>query len=437
MSMKTKTARRTLRVVGLLAASTLALSTAACGGGSAQSDPNTLTVWWYESPESAMGQSWNAALEDFKADHPGVTVKFEQKTWDQIQKSGQMILNSNDVPDVIEYAKGNATAGNVAKAGLLTDLTDEATKRGWLDELPATVQTVGRYDQNGLMGSGQLYGIPTYGEYVSVFYNKDALAAKGLAVPTTVAEFENVMKAFTADGVTPLALGASDYPITHLIYQLALSQADKQWVDNFQFFKGDVDFNDKAWTYAAQTTADWVKKGYISADSTGIDAENAGTGFEKGTYPFFVSGSWWDGEFKSKITSFQWGTFPFPGSSFAPGSGGNLLVVPKNAKNKELAYDFLDDTLSKKTQNAMGNAGGVPVAADASAVTDPVGQMAVAGFTQLTDADGLAYYPDWPVAGYYDVLLSQAQSLVNGTSTPQEYLDAIGKAYDTGRPATK
>ena len=90
-----------------------------------------LKLWHYEKADSAMGISWDDALKDFQAKYPDVKVEFELKTFDQIQQTGQMILNSDEVPDVMEINKGNATAGLYAKQGLLTDLTDVATKRGW------------------------------------------------------------------------------------------------------------------------------------------------------------------------------------------------------------------------------------------------------------------------------------------------------------------
>jgi raffinose/stachyose/melibiose transport system substrate-binding protein len=429
--------KRLGKAIAVLATTGVALGLAACSGGgdrqAGQGDSQTLTVWWYEAPESAMGTSWQQALEAFEAEHPDVTVKFEQKTWDQIQKSGQMILNSGNVPDVMEYAKGRATAGAVASTGLLTDLTDVATERGWLDKLPSSVQTVGRYDENGLMGDGPLYGVPTYGEYVSVFFNKDMLAERGLQPPASIGEFESVMQAFVDDGITPLALGSGDYPIVHLVYELALNKADEDWVRALQFFDGDMDFHDEAWTFAAQTVADWVDKGYIAPDSTGIDAANAAQGFQAGTYPFMVSGSWFGGEFKKNITDFEWGTFPFPGNNLTAGSGGNIFVVPENARNKELAYEFIDLALGQEAQDTMGNHGGVPVAANPEAVTDPVGQMTAADFAAILEQDGLAYYPDWPIPGYYDVLLAESQNLVTGVSTPEKFLDAIGAAYEAGK----
>ena len=60
-----------------------------------------------------------------------------------------------------------------------------------------------------------------------------------------------------------------------------------------------------------------------------------------------------------------------PATSCTPGSSGNLWVVPEKSKAKSLAYDFIDITMTPEIQNLLGNNGGVPVAADPSAITDP------------------------------------------------------------------
>src|SRR4051794_8453334 len=138
------------------------LAVTACGGsGSDDSgkDAKTLTLWHYEGPTSAMGVAWNRAIEEFKTSHPGVTVKFEEKSFNQIQQNAQMILNSDSAPDLMEYNKGNATAGLLAKQGLLTDLSDQVTRHGWDSKLSASLQTTDRYDAQGIMGSGKWYGV--------------------------------------------------------------------------------------------------------------------------------------------------------------------------------------------------------------------------------------------------------------------------------------
>ncbi|MDQ0956487.1 raffinose/stachyose/melibiose transport system substrate-binding protein [Streptomyces sp. B4I13] len=424
--------RRVVATAAVVLSGSLLL--ASCGGSdSGSSDGKTLKLWHYEGPDSAMGAAWNAAIKEFEAKHPGVKVKFEEKGFEQIQKTAPMVLNSSDAPDIMEYNKGNATAGLLSKQGLLTDLTDEVTKRGWDKKLSAGVKTTSQYDTNGVMGSGKWYGVPNYAEYTMVFYNKDLFDKYGIAEPKTFDDLTAAMDEFVAKGITPLANSGAEYMAQQYLYQLALSKADRSWVDKYELYKGKTDFHDAAWTYGATTFADWVKKGYISKTSSGAKAEDAGVAFTQGRNPILFSGSWWYGRFKTE-NKFDWGTMLWPGSNLTLGSGGNLWVVPKGAKNKDLAYDFIDITMSPKIQNLLGNKGGVPVAADPNAITDPRSKTLIADFNTLSQRDGLAFYPDWPVPGFYDTLVSETQKLITGSEQPDAYLGALQKAYDQGAP---
>src|SRR5262245_32596491 len=118
--------------------------------GGAQSA--VLRLWHYEPPNSAMGIAWKQAIAAFEKSHPGVTVKFEEKGFEQMQQNAGMILNSDEAPDIMEYNKGNATAGLLSSQGLLTDLTEEASKRRWDKALSPSLQTTARYDARGVMG---------------------------------------------------------------------------------------------------------------------------------------------------------------------------------------------------------------------------------------------------------------------------------------------
>ncbi|EMF50630.1 MULTISPECIES: extracellular solute-binding protein [Streptomyces] len=412
-----------------------ALLLVSCGGSDSGGggDGRTLRLWHYEGPDSAMGVAWNAAIKEFERTHPGVEVEFEEKGFEQIRKTAPMVLNSSDAPDLMEYNKGNATAGLLSKQGLLTDLTPQVGERGWDKKLSAGVRTTSRYDADGVMGSGAWYGVPNYAEYTMVFYNKDLFAEHGIEEPTTLAELTAAMDEFVKAGITPLANAGAEYMAQQYLYQLALSRADRAWVDSYELYEGETDFHDAAWTYGAETFADWVEKGYIGEKSTGAKSEDAGVSFIQGKAPILFSGSWWYGRFQAENT-FDWGTFLWPDTNLTLGSGGNLWVVPKGAKNKELAYDFIDITLSEKIQNLLGDKGGVPVAADPGAITDSRAKKLIADFNTLSEKDGLAFYPDWPVPGFYDVLVSETQKLITGDAGPDAYLDAIGKAYEKDVP---
>ncbi|GAA3213471.1 ABC transporter substrate-binding protein [Oerskovia jenensis] len=421
-------------LVAALVALPLALTACAGGGtgGGGDSDDKTLTIWHYESDESAMGQAWAKAIEIFEDENPDVTVDVQKQTFEQIQKNAKIVLTGDDVPDVMEYNKGNATAGQLASQGLLTPLTDAAKERGWDTLLSGSLQTTATYDENGLMGSGDWYGVPNYGEFVGVYFNKDMFAAHGVAVPTTLAELETAMATFQAAGITPLAEAGAEYPLGQLWYELVLANADQDFVDAYQLFDGDVDFQGPEMTKATETLADWIDKGYIASDSAALTAEDMGVSFINGTYPMMVSGSWWFGRIAEEMDA-DWGQFNFPGNTLQVGSSGNLWVVPTNADSKSLAEEFIDITLRPEVQNILGEAGGLPVAGDVSAITDERTQALTQNFNDILAADGLAFYPDWPVAGYYDVLVSQLQSLVNTSKTPAEVLDGLSGPYEEGK----
>jgi raffinose/stachyose/melibiose transport system substrate-binding protein len=420
--------------LGLVAtAASLAIALTACSGGAAapSSEPKTLTIWDYESADSAMGQAWAKAIEIFKSKHPDVTVNVEAQTFEQIQKNAKIVLTGDSVPDVMEYNKGNATAGQLAAQGLIAPLTDAAKQYGWDTKLAGSLATTAKYDEKGLMGSGEWYGVPNYGEFVGVYYNKDLFAKYNLQVPTTMAEFTAVMDAFKAKGITPLATAGAEYPLGQLWYELVLANSDRSFVDSYQLFKGDVDFQGAQMTAGTTTLQDWINKGYIDKKVAALKAEDMGVSFIKGKYPMMVSGSWWFGRLTTDMKA-DWGMFTFPGNKLHPGSSGNIWVVPTKAKAPDLAKEFIDITLSSDVQNVLAQKGGLPVAGDTSSITDPKVKDLTTNFQSILSQDGLAFYPDWPVPGYYDVIVAQLQGLANGNKDVKTTLEGLGKAYASG-----
>lgn len=428
--------RRGRLVAGLVV---VPLALTACGGGGdaggdggegSEGGGDTLTLWHYEGEDSAMGIAWDEAIRVFE-EETGATVEFERKAFEQIQQSAGMVLSSDEGPDLMEYNKGNATAGLLSSQGLLTDLTDVAEERGWAEALPESIQTTARYDESGVMGSGQWFGVPNYGEFVTVYYNKALFEENGVEVPTSLAEMEAAMDTFVDAGITPLGMAGAEYPAGQLFYELTLAEADRDFVTAYQTYTDDVDFGADPLKQGAERFDQWVKAGYVSPDSASLKAEDMGVSFINGTVPMMVSGSWWYGRVVAEA-QFDWGVFNFPGNTLNAGSSGNLWVVPENSENKELAYEFIDITMRPEIQAILGNNGGLPLAADPADVTDPKSQELITAFNEVLENDGLAFYPDWPVPGYYDVLVAGFQSLINQSKSPEEVLTEIGTAYEDG-----
>ncbi len=327
--------KRTMTVVAAALAGAMAL--AGCTGqaaGGGDTDDSTLTIWHYENEDSAMGQAWAEAIKIFEEENPDVTVDVEKQTFEQIQKNAKIVLTGDDVPDVMEFNKGNATAGQLAAQGLLTPLTDAATERGWDKTLTGSLATTATYDEQGLMGSGEWYGVPNYGEFVGVYFNKDMFADLGLEQPTTLDEFEDVLAAFKKEGITPLAEAGAEYPLGQLWYELVLAYGDRALVDDYQLFANDVDFHNDAMTKATEKLDEWIEKGYIASDSAALTAEDMGVSFIDGTYPMMVSGSWWFGRLVAE-TKADWGQFNFPGNELHTGLLGQPVGGPDERRLPE------------------------------------------------------------------------------------------------------
>lgn len=398
----------------------------------------TLRFWHWEGEATAQSLSWQMAMDKFKEKHPDVTIEFERKTFDGMQQNAQMVLNSEDVPDVMELNKGNATAGLFSKQGLLTDLTEASAKYGWDKILSPSIQTTCRYNEKGLMdNNGKLYGITTYGEFLMVYYNKDMFAKYNLEVPKTYADFDAVAQKFLAEGVTPMAIGGADnWTWSHNWQELVLYKADRDLINNYQFLTGTVNFKEGAFRYGTEELLKEVKAGYFGTGWNGTTGDDANLQFSSGKVPMLLTGSWAFGGFLSTIKDFQWDIFLMPEKKLVTGSGGNLFVVPAKAKNKDLAYEFMSMLLDTEVQTEMALKGGIPVNADTSKITDAHVKTLNEAFSTIVKNDALAFYPDWPVPGFMDVVGGGLQEVAAETMTVDQFLDSMTTAYEEGKKET-
>lgn len=429
--MRTQT-RPTQKAAALVALVGLVTALAACGGGDATSEQSgELTIWHYEDPSSAMGQAWAKAIEVFEDENPGVTVTLERQAFESLRSNAKVILTGNTVPDVMEFNKGSDT-GQLASLGLLTALTEEVEARGWDEKLSSpSVQVLAKYNELGVPGSGDWYGIPNYGEYILWYYNQEYFAEHDLAVPTTRAELDTLFETIKSEGTTPICGAAKDFPYIHTWFQAVLADAPADWVDNYQLFQGPVDFTAAYWVDGTREAQKWAQE-YTTPNVTGVTHEDMGSNFLSGQCPLMTSGSWWFGRLKTEAT-FDWGTFAYPDQNLNQGSTGNMWTVPTNSDNKDLAYEFIDITLRPEIQAILDEQGGLSLAGDPDAITDERTKAFTQDFQALVNENKLALYPDFPVPGFYDFMLSQSQAVANGTESPEAIIQALADYYNEGR----
>jgi raffinose/stachyose/melibiose transport system substrate-binding protein len=423
--------RQTLTAAVVTAAVAISLSgcSSASGGGG---DGKSLTVWQFETKGSAQYDSYQKAVAIFKKAHPNVTVKVVNTSFNSVRQNAKLLLTGKNIPDVMEVNKGNADAGQLASQGLLTDLTPEVKKYGWNKVVTGSMQNLAKYDDAGNASTGKWYGIPTSGQDYLFYYNKDLFAKAGISVPTTQAEFDADLAKFTAKGQVPISSNAGEFGLAQLWYQFVSANATRKQIDNYMFLKGSTDFSKAPWSTASAQLASWLKKGYLGTKLSALTQAQMQTAFISGEYPIMGNGSW---EFTDVKTSakFNWGTFLYPGSSFNEGLTGQLLTVPASAKNKDLAYEFINDTLDTSAQNVLGTEGGLPLKADTSVITDAQTKAFTEQFNTLKSDDKLSYFPDYPVTGLLEFLESEMQGMANGDKTATQFDKDLQSFYDKGK----
>ena len=164
-------------------------------------------------------------------------------------------------------------------------------------------------------------------------------------------------------------------------------------------------------------------------------SDNPGDYFKNGDVGIYFSGSWNYNPFVQDITSFKFGVMPSPVGS-AGGSailGGAGLAVPTNAKNKDLAIEFLkwfytdknfaDYLALDKGLSSLKSVTYEP--ADPDQAADYKVLQAEVG--QTTDAFAIDESSEW--RNYYDNEYRDAlKQAVNGDLTPSDALTEFATA---------
>ena len=191
-----------------------------------------------------------------------------------------------------------------------------------------------------------------------------------------------------------------------------------------------------AWTYGAETFADWVKKGYIGKKSSGLKAEDAGRLLHPGQVP--------DPVLRQLVVrplqdggQVRLGHLPVARHQPHPRLRRQPLGRPQGRQEQGPGlrlhrHHHVEEDPEPARQQGRRPGRGRPRRDHRPARPRSSSRTS----TPSADSDGLAFYPDWPVPGFYDVLVSETQKLITGSEKPDAYLSALQEAYDKGVPTT-
>jgi cellobiose transport system substrate-binding protein len=311
--------------------------TVACGGGSGSGgtkNGKSLTMWY-----------WGGALSDkvvaeAKA-HFGSQVKLTAASigGDFKQKLTTTLAAGSSVPDITGI-KGEDIASFLPNAGRFLDLNDLGFKKvssQYLDWKTKLAQTE----------DGKQIGFPIDIGPTALFYRADLFRKAGLPTdPDKVAAEAGTWDDYFALGSELKKAVPGTYLINNMgsVFNIAVGQGTKRFIDENNHFIGDQDHIRAAWTTA------------IRPYTLGIDARindqtwNAAIGKNLGTE---LGAAWHalDIEQAAPGTKGKWRVCATPGGP--ANQGGSYLALPKQCRNPEEAFKIISWILSP-ANNARG-----------------------------------------------------------------------------------
>ncbi|MFF9141621.1 ABC transporter substrate-binding protein [Streptomyces albogriseolus] len=416
--------RRTSRLLGGIALVTsLALGATACGGSddgagtesvsaediqAALDKGGTVTVW-----------SWEPTLKtvaaDFQKKHPKVKINLvSERSGDKHYTAlSNAISAGKGVPDVaqLEYF----SIGQYSLTEGLTDLS------GFGADKLASAYTPGPW--NAVTEGDKVYGLPMDSGPMALFYNKKVFDKYKIAVPTTWDEYlDAARKLHKADPKAYIANDTGDAGFTTSLLWQAGSRPYKVDGTNVKIDFGDA--NAKKFTDVWQKLID---EKLLAPVTSWTDDWYKGLG--DGSIATLSTGAWMPANFESGVpnASGQWRVAPLPawtqGDKASAENGGSALTVPALAKNKELAYAFVEYANSGEGVASRVSEGAFPATQAELKSTEFLGKefpyFGGQKANEIFAASAANVADDWA----YLPFQAYANSIFN---------DTVGKAYISG-----
>lgn len=196
-------------VVATLTAIALGLS--ACSGATGDSTSSgstdsggvtTLQFPSWQATEPGYKEFYSAQVTEFEKSHPNVKINFYEVTYDNYIQQMTTQISASKAPDIMPLPVANYAA--FASNGFLTSL--DSYLQG-TDILASWAP-----GQKSMQIDGHYYGLLAQAAGYVLYVNKKLLAAKQLAIPTTVDQLITESKALTGDGNYGVAMPTAQDP---------------------------------------------------------------------------------------------------------------------------------------------------------------------------------------------------------------------------------
>ncbi|MDQ3866595.1 MAG: extracellular solute-binding protein [Actinomycetota bacterium] len=409
------------------------------GGAEIQTDPSrlgdvTLTVWDQEV-RGGQNQAMKALNAAFEKEYPNIAIKRQAKSFTDLQTTLKLAASGPNPPDVVQANNGYSAMGPLVKANLLAPLDEYRDAYAWGDRWSAGILKMNQFTEDGAeFGRGNLYGVPTTGEVVGVFYNKAKLRQLDIPFPETFDDFEVALESAKAGGETPIQFGNLDkWPGIHEYEELQIQHVDKEYARSFIFGEGEQSFSESGNGEAASQLVEWARNGYFTKGFQGLGYDPSYQQFGKGQGVFLITGSWLTADLKKALgddLGFMLLPPPSGGSLAAVGGEGLPWAISSKSKNADAAAAYIDFITSDEAAQVITDAGLLSATTADVTVPEGIESEVFDAWKRANDEEAIVPYLDWATPTMYDTITAGVQKLMGGQSSPDEFVAAIQADYE-------
>lgn len=292
MTVSTRPMRHLVRgALAAIAAATLAVSLAACGGGSSDEKGEVVItcVSCQASPTDPSLQHIYNTAQAFNKKYAGKyrvkTIKSQSagSSADRLQYYQRLALAS-DLPDIFQV--NTEELRSLAKTGKLMNFAPELAKDGaWKSSF-----------NNGAFAAltgegGQVWAIPETRDAIGIFYNKAIFKSAAVdGFPQTWADFEADCAKIKATGKTCFAMDGDWVTLLTWANLIGTQPGGADFL-NGAIRSGDYSTNPVV-VKATETLKRWHTDGFINANAFSGEYQNAATQFISGKAAMIANGPW-------------------------------------------------------------------------------------------------------------------------------------------------
>ena len=423
--MKKQTMKKVL-AFALAAVMVLGVLTA-CGktpGTGDSQDPVVIDFWHHYSAQSPENETlMNVLIPKFEEENPGYKINAVSHEWAELHDKIIVSAGSESGDSLPDVARLDiAWVPEFQKMDILVpldkDMSDFSEVSGnLLDSAMSTGFVKGNYYAMALNTNTKI-----------LFYNEQALADAGIAVPTTMDELYAAAAKLSGTNANGQQVWGLNEPALSGWNVLPYIWSNGGAITNDDYTKATGYLNSEATVATIQKFADMYKDGQFTGFNSGDIPMT--DGFGTGRYMMLLEGPWKTAEMDGAYPDFKYGTSDMPAGAAGSHSvlGGEDIAMFKGA-DSEGAWLFMKFMTSEFAQEEMAKCGQIPV----NKTSLESATVKEAPFAPFLSAIATAVARP-PVASWSEIdnLLSVAVTdiIVNGADA-QATMDALAAQVDT------